>query len=135
MKEESEGELKQRLDELAESVVPFFIETNHFNCFRPRTIFIEPDITIPLETLYASVAEFALRHPEFGAKPDKRKFHPHITIATRDLSKKDFAEAWPLFENKKFEASWQAAHISLLSHNQKKWDVVHTSHFKSFMDT
>lgn len=34
-------------------------------------------------------------------KIDSRPFHPDITIATRDLHKKDFQEAWQQFETKK----------------------------------
>jgi 2'-5' RNA ligase len=132
MKEEMESELKQALDHLAATICPFTISTLGFNSFKPRTIFIEPVLTPELEKLKSTANEFAGRHPAFGAKTDERKFHPHITIATRDLQRKDFVEAWALFQGKPFEAEWKAENISLLSHNKKNWDVVHTSQFQKF---
>ena len=37
----------------------------------------------------------------YKIKIDNRPFHPHITIATRDLLKKSFYEVWPVFLKKK----------------------------------
>ena len=131
MNEEMEDPLKTDLDVLASSQQPFNISTAVFNRFQRRTIFIEPEITPGLKALQISLAVFFGLHKEYPAKPDDRPFHPHITIATRDLQQKDFAAAWALFENKKFEAVWKANAISLLSHNKKNWDVIHTSQFNS----
>lgn len=64
-------------------------------------------------------------------KIDIRPFHPHITIATRDLHKKDFHEAWHLFETKKFKVEWEAKGLSVLRYNRTIWEVIHTSTFKS----
>ena len=64
-------------------------------------------------------------------KIDTRPFHPHITIATRDLHKKDFHDAWPMFEKEKFNAEWEANGLSLLRHNRTNWDVIHTCNFKT----
>ena len=63
-------------------------------------------------------------HNAFGVKVDRRPFHPHITIATRDLTKAQFLEAWPGFEHRPLEAEWTASHISLLRHNGQTWNVV-----------
>jgi 2'-5' RNA ligase len=131
MNPDLETRLRQGIDDLAAKHSPFTITTPGFNCFRPKTIFIEPGLPAELERLKSASDRFILEHPEFNAETDERKFHPHITIATRDLQKKDFAEAWAWFENKNFEASWQLETISLLCHNKKNWDVVHTSQFKS----
>ena len=40
-------------------------------------------------------------------------------------------EAWPHFENKKFEASFNADGLSVLRHNTKNWDVMHTAPFST----
>lgn len=133
MKEDMDMALKIVLDEMASGVKPFKLLTNGFNSFKPGTIFIEPILTPELEKLKTIADEFMLRHPEFGARTDERKYHPHITIATRDLQRKDFSEAWSLFQGKGFEVEWQAENISLLSHNKKNWDVVHTSQFQKFI--
>ena len=66
-------------------------------------------------------------------KFDNRPFHPHITIATRDLFKKSYYEAWDYFSKKEFTASWMAEGISLMKHNKKNWDVIYTSRFNSYL--
>ena len=62
-------------------------------------------------------------------KIESRHFHPHITIATRDLHKKTFYEAWQLFETKEFTEEWMATGMSVLRHNKSNWNVIHTSGF------
>ncbi|MCW3074526.1 MAG: hypothetical protein JWP69_1595 [Flaviaesturariibacter sp.] len=129
MAPEKQSVLQNDLDELALSVSPFEISTNGFAAFKPRTIFIQPALTPALAALKRMADNLVTSHPEYGAKTDMRPFHPHITIATRDLSKGSFSEAWSHFETKKFGESWQTEGISLLRHNKKNWDVVHTSQF------
>jgi 2'-5' RNA ligase len=51
-------------------------------------------------------------------------FHPHITIAFRDLKKSMFAKAWQEFSSKKFEAVWQVKVIVLLKNEDNQWRVL-----------
>jgi len=51
-------------------------------------------------------------------------------LATRDLYKKAFQEAWEIFSKKKYEALWMVSGISLLRHNKKNWDVIFTSQYE-----
>ena len=75
-----------------------------------------------------------LSHREFGLKKESRPFHPHITIATRDLHKAAFYDAWEEVKEKEFKEVWDANGLSILKHNKKNWDVLHTSQFqKSFI--
>ena len=76
----------------------------------------------------ATVNEF-FSQADYKIKIETRPFHPHITIATRDLHKKDFNEALTFFERKKFKAEWEAGGLSLLRHNSKNWDIIYTSRF------
>ena len=58
------------------------------------------------------------------------QFYYKDNIATRDLMKKAFYEAWPLFEHEAFEEEWRAERLSVLRHNRRDWDVIHTAPFK-----
>ena len=82
-----------------------------------------------LESLKETVDMFFKEGRPYKIKIDSRPFHPHITIATRDLFKKTFYEAWPIFEKEKFEEEWLAESLSVLRHNKKNWDVIQTSQF------
>jgi 2'-5' RNA ligase len=130
MEEEKEELLKKDLDDLCMRIDPFKITTHNFSAFKPGTIFIEPDANESLQKLKIKVDAFFKDNAVYKFQTDTRPFHPHITIATRDLRKKDFAEAWNYFAEKKFIEEWKTEGLSLLKHNKKNWDVVHTSQFK-----
>ena len=129
MEEEKETALLHDVTRLASSYSSFTIKTKNFSAFKPRTIFIDVEKTEVLVQLKERVDAFFKLNTAYKAKTDSRPFHPHITIATRDLFKKSFNEAWPIFEKEKFEEEWKAGDLSVLRHNSKNWDVVYTSQF------
>ena len=131
MAEEKDADLRSAIDRLSASMSSFDINTEDFSSFPPKTIFIRLSENMQLSALKSTSDVFFRSQPAFGISPEARPFHPHITIATRDLYKKDFHEAWPLFRQKVFRESWQAEGISLLKHNKKNWDVVYTSQCKN----
>lgn len=124
-----EKDLISDLDIISRAHCPFIINTSNFAAFTPRTIFIDVIANNDLHALKSSVENQFTNNKEYNIKAELRPFKPHITIATRDLTKKSFGEAWAYFENKKFEKQWVANSISLLHHNKKNWDVLHTSQF------
>lgn len=131
MEREKEQELLQQLDTVCIKEQNFTITTKDFSAFKPRTIFIDVEIDEALKAFKKMIDAFFLDHKEYGAKIESRPFHPHITIATRDLYKKAFAEAWSYFENKEFSTTFTASGLSILRHNKKNWDVIHTSQFQN----
>ena len=130
MEEEKEQQLIADVDTISSSVHPFTIAINNFSAFKPRTIFADVVVNNELRSLKAAVDTFFLKSA-YKIKIDSRPFHPHITIATRDLHKKDFQEAWPMFETKRFKAEWEANGLSVLRHNKARWEVIRTSKFRS----
>lgn len=129
LEENSEEDLTGFLDSFASRQQSFSTWTHHFAAFKPRTIFIDVKPSHQLTFLKKQLDQAILNKPEWNIKTDERPFHPHITIANRDLLKTDFAAAWQLVEKQEFIESWKAEGISLLKHNKKNWDVVHTSQF------
>jgi 2'-5' RNA ligase len=129
MAEEKEPALLNAVDRFSETITPFFIRTNNFSTFKPRTIFIDVQKNDSLSSLKQNVDNFFSLDQSYKIKIDSRPFRPHITIATRDLFKSSFYDAWPIFEKEKFEEEWQANSLSVLRHNKKNWDVIHTSQF------
>jgi len=129
MQEDAEALLTAELGKLA-PFSSFTLSTNNFDAFKPRTIFIALQPSGPLEDLKKMTDEIFRDQPHLRIKTDTRPFHPHITIATRDLHKKSFAEAWPVFAGKTFLETWMAEGISLLKHNGLAWDVIFTHPFR-----
>lgn len=130
MEEAKEHLLLDSVASVAATLSPFTIRTANFSAFKPRTIFIDVANSEALNNTKVAVDNFFKQISSLPVKIDVRPFHPHITIATRDLFKKSFLEVWPKFEKEKFEAEWEADGISVVRHNKKNWDVIHTSQFQ-----
>lgn len=124
----NEAPLKQDLETFCLSTQAFRLQTTGFSAFPPRTLFIALQENPELATLKRKADDF-FRHRPYRMKIGNRPFHPHVTIATRDLQKKDFAEAWEHFRQHDFREAFDATGLSLLKHNGRMWEVVFTASF------
>jgi len=129
MNDELENDLINSISEFSIAKTKFEITLKNFAAFKPKVIFVDVVKSEALNGLYQSFADFIFSQNKFPIKKEDRPFHPHVTLATRDLYKKAFQEAWEIFSTKKHEALWIVSGLSLLRHNQKKWDVIFTSQF------
>ena len=127
MKEESENDLVDTIKDFSITKNKFEITLKEFSAFKPKVIFVDIVKNETLIDLYQSFTDFIYSENKFQIKKDDLPFHPHVTLATRDLYKKSFQEAWEIFSKKKYEALWMVSGISLLRHNKKNWDVIFTS--------
>jgi 2'-5' RNA ligase len=128
MAEEKEHQLIQDIQNISASTSSFTLSTNNFSAFKPKTLFVAVTHNEQLNNL-KKIADNYFRTTDYNIKTENRPFHPHITIATRDLRKKDFLEAWTQLDNKIFMEEFQAAGLSLLKHNGRTWDIVYTAPF------
>ena len=93
--------------------------------FPPRVIFINVAESDFLDQLQGKLYRFFKRELDiFNANYQDRPFHPHLTLAFRDLKKSQFHVAWQEFSKKEYKAEFMADKISLLKHNGKSWDVL-----------
>lgn len=129
MEEEKEVALRKDIEQLALSLPAFSLATAGFAAFKPRTIFVAVEENEALHQLKKRSDAF-FRGKEYKMKTENRPFHPHITIATRDLHKNAFWEAWPRFEKEPFLETANVNGLSLLRHNGRAWDVVFTVPFQ-----
>ena len=129
MNEELENDLINSIREFSITKTKFEITLKDFEAFKPKVIFVDVVKSEVLNDLYRSFANYIFKENKFPIKKDDWPFHPHVTLATRDLYKKAFQETWEIFSKKKYDALWIVNGISLLRHNQKNWDVIFTSQF------
>ena len=130
MKEELETDLIDSIAAFSEAKNKFEINLKDFAAFKPKVIYVDVLKNEILNDLHESLNDFIDQQNKFPLKKDDRPFHPHLTLAARDLYKKAFYEAWETFSEKKYEATWLVNGISLLRHNKKNWDVIFTSQFE-----
>lgn len=122
-KEEEEQYLMEILKKFAEDQSSFQLELTGFGSFPKRTIFIKVANHDAVVNLYIRL------HNEIKGKiigrgeGDPAHFHPHVTIATRDLNTKVYKQAIAHFERQSIEEQWQVKSIVLLKHNGKNWDI------------
>jgi 2'-5' RNA ligase len=115
------------LERLAASVTPFSLSTADFSSFGKRTFFIALAESAPLQGLKAVADAIFTGNDFYGLKKENRPFHPHITLATRDIKPAQFDEAWALYGHRLFDHHWQADSVSLLKHNRLRWEVAATA--------
>lgn len=122
---QSEEELLiQTLNDYDPVIESVLIDLTGFSHFSNRVIFIETKNNVQLNQLKESIENHFRKAVGAVIKTDERKFHPHVTIANRDLKPGDFNSAWQHFASKKYSANFLLNKLSLMKHVQSKWQVV-----------
>jgi 2'-5' RNA ligase len=100
----------------------FVIELQNFSCFEPKVIFADVVRNQVLFELQKNlVYQVKSRLNIFNQAESERGFHPHVTIAFRDLKKEDFYTAYEEFKQKSFNAVFPCNSFWLLKHWERKW--------------
>lgn len=102
----------------------FSVETDGYGAFPPRVIYIRITDPEPVRSLHNRLRSILLSELGFSQEETMEDIKPHITVATRDLSKDAFSDAWPEFREEKFIARFEVGSIFLLKHNGRKWDIL-----------
>lgn len=104
----------------ADKSTGFEIHLKDFNCFKPRVLFIDVIRSDDLIGFQKSIKQYL--KDEWRINSDKREnFHPHLTIAFKDLRTRAFYAAWEYFSNVSFEAVFRCDEITLLKHVNGGW--------------
>ncbi|MCC6369872.1 MAG: RNA 2',3'-cyclic phosphodiesterase [Bacteroidia bacterium] len=113
-KEEKENVLIEKLSRFSFEN-PFEIELKNFDFFEPRVVYVNVQANENLGALHQALKSFAVKELRlFNESNDMRGFHPHITIANRDLKKPKFYELQKEFAEKFFSGSFKCTTFSLL---------------------
>ncbi|MCX7728154.1 MAG: 2'-5' RNA ligase family protein [Bacteroidia bacterium] len=101
------------------------IELSDYDIFLPRVIFINVRNTDALTHLYNTVHYFVKTELNIVKDLPPRLFHPHITVAFRDVKKQQVPLiVQDLKNNYPIQESFTIQLISLLKHNGKEWDII-----------
>jgi 2'-5' RNA ligase len=131
---ETEQELKQ-LHNWAKSQSTFNIHLKNFDFFDNRkspVVFINVEKNKELTLLHANFTKQLKRILPFLHDPKtKNTFHPHMTIAYRDVPPEKLPEIKRMYVNRKFEGAFNVKHLYLWRHNGRNWDVIDAYEMKS----
>jgi 2'-5' RNA ligase len=114
--------LEKELTEFAKKQRPINIRLNNFSTFPPRVVFVDVTENDALGNLQTELKNHM--HATLGVTSDRPDlpFHPHVTIAFRDLRKQMFRQAWAHFSQLQYQREFVAEDVYLLQHNGKHWD-------------
>lgn len=100
------------------------IELKNFLCFEPRVVFIEVVKKELLDQLQKKLVQYCKQSLQlFNQSDDLRGFHPHVTVAFRDLKKSQFFKVWEEYKDKKYNTNFTCKSICLLKQVHDKWVV------------
>ena len=122
--EKNEDEIVSHLRTFAHENLAVTVKLNGFSSFPPRVIFINVEITSELERLQKNLERYFKRQLNlFNANYKELPFHPHLTLAFRDLKKPNYQKAWEEFVSKNYQATFLASKIALLKHSGAVWEI------------
>jgi len=124
LSEAKEGLLLQALQSFGSKIDGLQIELDGFSHFGKRVLFASVKDNPHLNELKSQVQAHFIKSFGTSIKKDDRPFHPHITIANRDLKPSDFEKAWQHFNTKTFHESFLANSIFLLKLRSGRWHVI-----------
>lgn len=110
----------------------FKISLNHFDCFAPRVVYIHVEEQHILNTLQKQLVQHVKQNLQlFNQSDDTRGFHPHVTVAFRDLKKQNFYAVWEAYKTKPFNADFHCSSFFLLKHINQHWEIYKEFPFQS----
>ena len=121
IKEEREMQLLQTLEIFAATRNPFHVWLSGFGHFDSRVLYVKVEEQQKLIDLQRELKKNLSAIPEIK---DERDFHPHITLATRDLHEGVFPEARKFLSSRDYESRFQVNSISLFKHEGQDWEKI-----------
>ena len=110
--------------DVASKNLKFEIKVNGYDAFPPKVIFIKPNFPKELHLLYMSLrgSILSVLNNVLDRYPDE-SFHPHITIAYRDVDPQQFKEMWKYYRNKKVKMYTTIDSFCILQNVGGEWVV------------
>ncbi len=121
-------EFMPELSELAAGFPPWELEIKNFGRFGKRVIYAAVVPHPALNDFQAAL--FSLFKTRFPAYRKPNRFHPHLTVAHRDLSPGQFPAAWKYFSGLSYERTIIVDKLSVLVHRERKWHIMTQLPFK-----
>jgi 2'-5' RNA ligase len=129
MDEQLEVSLREDVQQFCGEQKPFKVELEDFDAFKPKVIFLHVKPTVQLESLRSELERNLLSKGKYPIKAESRSFHPHITIANRDLLRKDFLEAFGHFKKIAYKQTFMTNEVAILKHERGEWNTIGQSKF------
>jgi 2'-5' RNA ligase len=126
---EKHQDLVQKFQSISFMQKPFNLHLEDFGAFKNNkrpVIFVNPLLNDELKNLQLEMSMQMKVLASVQPSENDRDYHPHVTIAFKDLSREHFKKAWEIYSEQKYEAEFVVDAVHLLHHNGNRWNVVAT---------
>jgi len=120
-----EERLIGKLDRFFDQHVSFELHFKGFDCFGRRVIFVDVKPSQELKCLQEALNKYCKTELKLVSELSDKAFHPHMTIAFKDVKPKNFNVYWKHIQSKKFDALYPVKDVALLKRIEGKWEVIH----------
>lgn len=127
--EEQINRVVKEIELFSEHQKRFTLHLSGFDTFKPKVIFIKNEPSEDLIIMQKELSQIAKDKLNIKQN-EKRPFHPHMTIAFKDISNNDFLRAWGNLKEKVYNTTFQVSSIHLLMHSEERWEVLKSFDFK-----
>jgi 2'-5' RNA ligase len=111
--------------EIARETKPFQLLFKNFGAFKPKVVYIHVEPNEQLTRLYRSWrTAIEQQFPHLLHRYPERPYHPHLTLAHRDVGPEQFSAIWKNYEKKEFTLSVEINSFWFLDHEKAGWRPV-----------
>lgn len=116
--------LETQLKSFASQQQAIPVQLSGFGAFAPRVLFI--NVLKTPQLLDCQAALMTMLEAELGIVDpvsQRRAFAPHLTVASRNLTRQTFQKAWAELQLQPVEFQFTVNHLTLLRHDGQRWQV------------
>jgi 2'-5' RNA ligase len=122
--EAKESKLIDLLTGFCQEQQPFQLKFSGFDKFGKRVIFINVKEDQALSSLQIGLSKFCKTNLNLVEELSDRAYHPHMTLAFKDLKEIRFGEYWDFIKKQRFEKKMDVKDIALLKRTEGRWMVI-----------
>lgn len=104
--------------------VDIIIELNNFQRFESRTLFVDVAKNEAFEGFCKAIKLLFNQQKIIKQRVEKHYFVPHITLANKDITKRDFKQAWEIFKERVYQQNFSLKEISILELKNEGWKLI-----------
>ena len=109
--------IKRMAAVIASGMNPFTIQLKGYGAFKPRVVYIHPVIPPAMQTLYRQWRDaLEVELPQLLDRYPDLPYHPHLTLAHRDVYPDQFSSIWRHYQGRSFDAHFEVKSFWILHH-------------------
>jgi len=117
------SQIEDCLQRFAQTRSPVSVTISGFGAFAPRVLYLNvlktPELLSLQSGLMLDLEQIGIDDP----KNKQRGFSPHLTVASRNMTKPVFKTAWAELQGRSVEFEFVGDRLSLLIHDGQQWQV------------